>query len=101
MYVILWEFEIAPHRAAEFGSIYSPQGEWAQLFAQAPGYRGTELLQSSEAATRYLTIDRWSSEEDFTNFQEKFGALYAALDARCQPLSLAQRKMGAFVEAAG
>jgi heme-degrading monooxygenase HmoA len=101
MYIILWEFEVATLRATEFRSVYSPQGEWAQLFALSPGYRGTELLQSSEAATRFVTIDRWTSEEDFESFQREFGASYAALDLRCRSLSLAQRKMGAFVDAAG
>ncbi len=98
MYVILWEFEIAPHRATEFQSIYSPQGEWARLFAQAPGYLGTELLESRAALTRFLTIDRWAREDDFRNFQQDFGPSYRALDARCQSLTLSQRRLRAFVD---
>lgn len=101
MYIILWEFEIVPQRAAEFQSIYSPQGEWARLFSQSPGYLGTELLESATAATRFLTIDRWARPEDFASFQQKFSAPYRALDARCQSLTLSQRKLGAFLERGG
>lgn len=101
MYFILWEFEIAPRRAAEFQSIYSPRGEWAQLFAQAPGYLGTELLHSCDAATRFLTIDRWAREEDWANFQQKFSVPYQALDACCAGLTLNQRRLGAFLESGG
>jgi len=99
MYVILWDFEIAPYRTAEFESIYSPQGEWRRLFAQAPGYLGTELLQSADSLWRFLTIDRWACEEDFAHFQQEFGEPYSALDAQCQRLTRSQRKLGAFVEA--
>jgi heme-degrading monooxygenase HmoA len=100
MFVIIWEFEAAPERIEEFLSIYSPQGEWAQLFARASGYLGTELLQFSEAShptpTRFLTLDRWAHEDHFTAFQHAFAHPYAALDARCNGLTLSERKLGAF-----
>lgn len=101
MYVIIWEFEAAPERIEEFLSIYAPQGEWAQLFAQFPGYLGTELLQSSGASpathTRFLTLDRWASEDDFNAFQQTFAEPYAALDFRCEGLTRSERKLGAFI----
>jgi len=99
MYVIFWEFEVAPHRAAEFRSIYSSEGAWAQLFRQAPGYVGTELLASAESPTRFLTIDRWASTGDFANFQQNFREAYDALDASCEGLTLRERRLGAFTEA--
>jgi quinol monooxygenase YgiN len=98
MYVIHWEFEVSPDRAAEFCSIYSPRGEWAQLFAQAPGYLGTELFRSAEHPDRFLTIDRWSQPEDFTSFKQLWDGPYSELDARCEGLTLSERKLGAFVE---
>jgi len=99
MFVIVWEFEAEPRRAAEFQSIYSSQGDWAALFRQAPGYLGTELLQSTGNPARFLTLDRWTHPQDFANFQRDFAAPYAALDARCQSLTLRQRKLGAFTQA--
>ena len=104
MYVIIWEFEAAPERIEEFRSIYAPQGEWAQLFAQAPGYLGTELLQSSEpsraASTRFLTLARGASEDDFTAFKRAFAQPYATLDVCGEGLTLSERKIGTYVELA-
>jgi heme-degrading monooxygenase HmoA len=96
MYLILWEFAVAPQRVAEFRSIYSPSGEWAKLFAQAVGYLGTELLESCEDLPRFVTIDRWRDAADFAEFQQRFREPYAALDARCKHLTLSERKLGAF-----
>jgi heme-degrading monooxygenase HmoA len=98
MYIIIWEFEVAPGRAAEFQFIYSPQGEWAQLFGQAQGYLGTELLQSSESPTRFLTIDRWKNSQDFAIFRQRWNEQYASLDERCEGMTLSERKLGAFLE---
>lgn len=99
MYVILWEFHVKPGRCEQFSAIYSPHGEWAQLFAQAPGYLGTELLESTEDATRFVTIDRWTREEDFKSFQESYRNPYAALDQLCEDLTLSERTLGTFTEA--
>jgi heme-degrading monooxygenase HmoA len=99
MYVIVWEFEVAADKASEFRSIYSPAGAWTQLFRQAPGFRGTELLESDQNPSRFLTIDRWALASDFAEFRRNFGEPYAALDARCEGLTLSERKLGTYVEA--
>ena len=96
MYIIIWEFEVAPERAAEFRSIYSPRGEWAQLFMKAPGYLGTQLLYSIEFPDRFITIDRWSSQGDFESFRQLWSVQYAALDLRCEGLTASERRIGAF-----
>jgi heme-degrading monooxygenase HmoA len=98
MYVVIWEFEVRPERAAEFRFIYSPEGEWARLFRQSDGYRSTELLRSSENAHCFLTIDRWASPQDYANFQQNFREQYLALDLRCEGLTLSERRIGAFAE---
>jgi quinol monooxygenase YgiN len=99
MYVILWEFEVAADKVSEFRSIYSPAGDWVQLFRLEPGFRGTEFLESEQNPTRFLTIDRWAHASDFAAFQRDFAEPYAALDARCEGLTLSERKLGAYVEA--
>jgi heme-degrading monooxygenase HmoA len=97
MYLILWEFEVAAERRDEFCAIYAAGGDWAQLFAQAPGYLGTDLLASCEDPARFLTVDRWTSAEHFADFQRNFHDTYAALDARCQGLTLSESRLGAFI----
>lgn len=53
---------------AEFERVYGPGGDWAQFFAGAHGYIGTELLRDVETPGRYLVIDRWDSAEDYNAF---------------------------------
>jgi heme-degrading monooxygenase HmoA len=99
MYVILWEFEVSAENAADFVVAYGANGAWAQLFRQAAGYIGTELLRCAEDPTHYVTIDRWSSAEDFTRFQQDFGDRYNALDAELEGLTLTETKIGSFTSA--
>ena len=53
---------------AAFEEAYGANGEWAQFFAGAPGYIGTELLLDMEIPGRYLVIDRWESVEAYNLF---------------------------------
>jgi len=53
---------------AEFELAYGPGGGWAQFFAGARGYIGTELLRDVEMPGRYLVIDRWESAEAYNAF---------------------------------
>ena len=57
MFVIIWRYRVAEARRRDFEAAYGPDGDWARLFRQAPGFGGTELL--SEGRGRYVTIDRW------------------------------------------
>lgn len=96
MYVIVWQFEVAAENAARFLAAYGSEGDWAQLFRRASGYLGTELLRSSDTATRYITIDRWQTAEDFTRFRQDFADEYQALDARMEALTVSEVKIGVF-----
>jgi heme-degrading monooxygenase HmoA len=99
MYVTIWEFSVRPGSESEFEKIYGPEGDWARLFAGGAGYQGTEVLRDQEQgderdATRYLTIDRWSSAQAFADFRSKFGAQYEKLDARCECLTTREACLG-------
>jgi heme-degrading monooxygenase HmoA len=59
-----------------FEAAYGPQGEWAQLFAGARGYIGTELLRDVEQPGRYVVIDRWESADAYNAFLESHRAEY-------------------------
>jgi heme-degrading monooxygenase HmoA len=102
MYVILWEFVVLPEKVDAFVAAYKSDGAWAKLFAQAEGYLGTELLTSTETGQEptFITIDRWKSADDFTRFQEQFGAEYRALDTQFEDLTVRERKLGIFVSEA-
>lgn len=94
MIAILWTYRVEPSWAALFEAIYGPEGDWAQLFRQADGYCGTELLAESEG--RYVTIDRWESAEAFRLFKQRFADAYALLDTRCEALTEAEEFIGEF-----
>lgn len=96
-YVIVWEFEVPERCRAEFESAYARDGDWAGLFRRAPGFHGTELLACADANGRYLTVDRWENAESFAAFQRQFGREYAMLDARCEGLTSAERRLGIFL----
>jgi heme-degrading monooxygenase HmoA len=106
MYIIIWEFIVRPEKVDAFVAAYKSDGAWAQLFAQADGYIGTELLLATErdqGATErdqgrtYVTIDRWQHAEDFARFQEQFGHEYKALDTELEGLTVSERKLGTFI----
>ena len=94
MIALLWTYHVRPESHALFEAIYSPEGDWAQLFRQAKGYCGTELLR--QTGDRYTTIDRWTEAGDFAQFKMDFQAAYESLDRRCESLTLEERFLGEF-----
>jgi heme-degrading monooxygenase HmoA len=100
MHVILWQFEVDAEKAGDFVAGYGADGTWAQLFRQAAGYLGTELLCCTDEPTRYITIDRWNSLDDFTRFQRDFADRYETLDGELEGLARSEKKIGSFISAA-
>jgi heme-degrading monooxygenase HmoA len=92
-HVIIWEFLVRAGREREFEKVYGPAGAWAALFSKSPEHLGVELLQDTTTSRRYLTIDRWSSADAFRVFREAHADEYAALDARGEGLTEAERKI--------
>jgi len=66
--VIALVFSYEVRETGEFERVYGPDGDWAQFFAGAAGYIGTELLHDVELRSRYLVIDRWESAEAYNTF---------------------------------
>lgn len=97
MFVVVWEFEIAEEKVAAFEAAYGPEGSWAQLFRASPQYRGTELLRDAFMPGCYLTIDRWTSEEDFRAFRRDHDKEYEALDRACDALTAKETRIGAYI----
>ena len=97
-YSYVWEFHVSVDSAAEFEKHYGPNGTWAALFRRAPGYVDTLLLADRSLPGRYITIDRWASEEAYLAFRDAFAADYAALDLECEKLTTGETCLGVYRE---
>jgi len=95
-YLAIWEFQIKPEFRAHFEEVYGPDGAWAQLFRQSPGYRGTRLIRDLTRPGRYLTLDHWSSREALHSFKQAQATEYAALDKQCESLTEREAMVGEF-----
>jgi len=58
---ILWRFRAKPNQVEEFQRTYAGDGDWAKLFARAPGYQGTDLLADTDDPLAFVVIDRWTT----------------------------------------
>ena len=96
MFVVVWQFEIAEEKIADFEAAYGPEGAWSQLFRSSPEYRGTELLRDVYVAGSYLTVDRWESEAAFRRFRKEHDGAYEALDRACDALTSRETRVGAY-----
>jgi heme-degrading monooxygenase HmoA len=96
MFVVVWQFEVAEENVAAFEAAYGPEGSWAQLFRTSPHYLGTELLRDAYVPGVYLTIDRWSSEEQFRAFRREHDREYEVQDRACDALTAKETRIGAF-----
>jgi heme-degrading monooxygenase HmoA len=90
----LWQFEVAAEKEPKFVAAYGPNGDWARLFATAPGFIRTELWRDGDGI--YLTADHWESFEAFERFQASHGEQYRRLDAELEGLALAETFLGGF-----
>ena len=96
MFVVVWQFEIAEDKIADFEAAYGSEGAWAQLFRSSSDYQGTELLRDAYVQGNYLTVDRWASEEAFRAFRRDHDAAYERLDRSCDDLTSRETRIGAF-----
>jgi hypothetical protein len=87
MYVVIWEYQVRAESLTAFEELYSATGAWAILFQKSRSYLGTELLCDPGPPRRYLTIDRWVSQQDYEAFLGEWRPEYETLDARCEALT--------------
>jgi heme-degrading monooxygenase HmoA len=100
-YDIIWEFRVSPKQAQAFETAYGADGDWAHLFARAEGFVDVRLLKCLDQNGRYLTVDRWVSQDAYKAFRAQFADEYAALDARLEGLAVHETRVGAFAPADG
>ena len=87
------------HRDA-FVRAYRQDGDWAALFAHAPGFVAVTLLADAESPGRFVTLDRWVEEAAFRAFRADpaLADAYDALDRACARLTTREARLGAFTE---
>jgi heme-degrading monooxygenase HmoA len=94
MIAIVWRYEVPEAARAAFEAAYGPTGEWAQLFARAKGFRGTELFRGEDGS--YLTLDVWASQADFDAFMADHREAYEALDRSTESWTSCEHRLGAY-----
>jgi heme-degrading monooxygenase HmoA len=94
----MWEFTIDPDFELEFVKYYNSAGIWAELFRKHPGYIETLLFKDAQVPGRYLSIDRWQSEESFHAFKAMFAKQYEDIDQQCENFTLNEISLGSYYE---
>lgn len=95
-YIYVWVYRVSPEKFDQFYEHYGPDGSWAVLFRQAPGYLDTLLLQDRNDSSRLFTIDRWESEGAFKTFRETFAREFEHLDRLGAQLTTEETALGEF-----
>ena len=96
MIATIWRFQVLPASVEAFEHAYGPAGDWAGLFARAPGHVGTELLKLDGEDGSYFTIDRWNTEAEFHAAKKMLEREYAALDHRCEAYTSEETWLGLY-----
>jgi heme-degrading monooxygenase HmoA len=96
-YLIIWEFRVRAGMEKEFEAAYGSAGRWAIFFKQSAGYIGTQLNRDLDDPQRYVTLDFWTLREAYENFHQRHQAEYRAIDRDCEPLTVSEKKVGAFL----
>ena len=95
----IWAFKVHPASVDAFHERYRDGGAWTELFRRARGYIGTRLLRDATDPTRFVTIDTWSSADDYEAFRAAYASEYEALDRLCAGLTLEETLIGMFLSA--
>ena len=95
-YVYIWEYRVLPEHVEAFRLAYGPDGPWVRLFTGRSGYLRTELLEDRDDPGRFLTIDYWTSREEFEAFHRAHRTEFARIDAEGKRLTESERRLGEF-----
>jgi len=93
---VVWEYIVKEEETGNFISVYSSDGEWAQLFKNFPGYIKTELMRDTSNTQRFISIDYWASLDAYLSMQQESKADYNLLDGKCQSYTAKENKIGVF-----
>ena len=96
MIEMIWEFTVKEEARGRFELAYGPGGAWSNLFAEAPGFRGTTLLRDTGNPRRYLAVDLWDAEAQRAQALAARAEDYAALEAALRDWSASRSEVGVF-----
>jgi heme-degrading monooxygenase HmoA len=96
MFVIVWQYQVRAGFEPEFERVYCSDGDWAQLFQNAPGFLYTELLRDLNVPGKYMTVDHWTTPEAFAQFKLQYHEQYETMDQRCGALTTEESFIGEF-----
>jgi ribosomal-protein-alanine N-acetyltransferase len=96
VFITAWRFTVNPEHRGRFEHAYGQHGEWVRLFRAAEGYIKTELHRDPENAALYVTLDFWSSRDQYEAFQKRTKSAYQTIDARCERLTENEEFLGEF-----
>ena len=70
MFVVVWQFEIAEEKVAAFEGRVRPGGRLGTTLPLLAQLSGNRIVARRLYSWGYLTIDRWTSEDDFRAFRK-------------------------------
>ena len=95
-FAYLWSYDVHEGREADFEKLYGSAGGWAMFFRKSARYRGTILLRDRKNPSRYVTIDRWDSEEAHRSFVSEHREEFEGLDRQGEELTKNETSIGNF-----
>ena len=95
-FVYLWTYDVREGCEREFERLYGPDGDWARFFGESEHYLGTDLLRDNERKGRYVTVDRWLSEESRRVFIREHRREFETLDGKGDRLTANEARIGDF-----
>jgi heme-degrading monooxygenase HmoA len=94
MIEVFYRYRVHPQQVRAFEHAYGPNGPWAQLFGQHPGFRRTRLFRHKSEPQIYITIDVWDSKQSYDQFRAQHADEYNRLDAQLSMLKLEEHLLG-------
>jgi heme-degrading monooxygenase HmoA len=94
MIELFYRYRVHASQARAFEHAYGPEGPFAQLFGEHPGFRRTRLFRHKNESGVYISVDVWESKPDWDDFRTRFFEAYARLDKELHMLYLEEHLIG-------
>jgi heme-degrading monooxygenase HmoA len=95
-FTYVWSYEVRETCESDFERLYGPDGGWARFFRKSPNYLGTDLLRDRKKKNRYVTVDRWDSEQAHRRFVSEHREEFDELDRQGEVLTENESLIGNF-----
>lgn len=90
---VIWEMKVKFKERDKFEQFYDPKGEWVKFFSAAPGYCGTDVMESGEGDGTFLVMDEWESEEAFSEYVKANKIAYDSLELKAKSASRTKKRI--------